>query len=77
MSKILYTWTSVEKRCGLCNGGKNPPRWGCWRCNGAGVYRVARLIPLALDAAGGVAHEAPDAENAAQVTLNDQTELEI
>lgn len=51
MSEILYTWTSIEKRCTLCDGGKNVPAIGCWKCNGAGVYRVARLTPVAGDGA--------------------------
>ncbi len=53
MSEVLYTWTSIEKRCEVCDGGEKPPRWGCWRCHGAGVYRVARLIPVAADRACG------------------------
>ena len=49
--EILYTWTSVEKKCTLCDGGKKVPAFGCWKCNGAGVYRVARLTPVAPDRA--------------------------
>lgn len=52
MSEITYTWISVEKRCSLCDGGTRIPPYGCWKCNGAGVYRVARLTPVAGDGAG-------------------------
>jgi DnaJ-class molecular chaperone len=42
--EILYTWIAVEKCCDLCDGGTKPPKWGCWRCHGKGVYLVLRLV---------------------------------